>query len=83
VCGVQPKPVWDDGHWPHQPFEATMFEAGMGHYGSTVWDKVSGDQSLMINVCDSCLLERRDRAAVVNKVRVPTEFQFEPWQPEP
>ena len=43
----------------NQPREGTTF-ATYGHYGSTFWDSFNGEE-LVINVCDQCLTERKDR----------------------
>ncbi len=43
----------------NQPSEGTEFRT-YGHYGSTFWDSFDGEQ-LVINVCDECLNERRER----------------------
>jgi hypothetical protein len=77
VCGFQPKPVGGDGH---QPVSALMFDAGAGHYGSTVWDTMSRYRSLAVNVCDKCLIERKDRVGVFETVPVPDEVKLVPWK---
>lgn len=83
VCGVRPEPAFrsvDGPTW--QPYAATMFDAGGGHYGSTVWDEVvPGCRSLRINVCDECLVERCDRVAVVHTIRQAPAVEFVPWEP--
>lgn len=79
VCGFQPKPVAGSGY---QPLDALMFDAGSGHYGSGVWDTMDGRRSLTINVCDDCLIARRDRVAVVERTPpARPEVQLVPWAP--
>lgn len=78
VCGMQPEPACGSGY---QPYGATMFDAGSGHYGSTVWDTMSRYRSLAINVCDKCLVEHKDRVGVFETVPVPNEVKLVPWDP--
>lgn len=81
VCGTNPRPAFSGGSdAPWQPSGATMFDAGGGNYGSTVWDEggVSG-RSLWINVCDICLVDRKGRVAVVTRIDNP-QIDFEPWK---
>lgn len=40
-----------------QPYGATQFYTS-GHYGSTIFDPFEADLALIINICDSCLLEK-------------------------
>lgn len=66
-----------------QPLDALMFNAGSGHYGSTVWDTMSSGRSLEISVCDECLVNHKDRVAVVVRrppVRQPVEYTT--WNPD-
>lgn len=80
VCGFQPDCACGSG-W--QPYAATSFSAGSGHYGSTVWDTMSSSRSLEINVCDACLLKHKNRVAVA--VRQPPAYpdaNWLPWDPE-
>lgn len=80
VCGFQPKPVCGSGY---QPSGALMFSAGSGHYGSGVWDTMSRYRSLEVNVCDDCLVARKDRVAVaVKPAFTRPEPEFIPWDPE-
>jgi hypothetical protein len=83
VCGVQPEPAFP-AHLgtPWQPHGATMFDAGPGHYGSTVWDHMTPGRSLTVNVCDKCLIANRRRVAVVLTVCQAPEVQFVPWDGE-
>lgn len=43
----------------NQPYGGTEFRT-YGHYGSTFWDSFDGEE-LVLNICDDCLRERRDR----------------------
>lgn len=82
VCGIQPKPVFPNSSNTWQPSGATVFDAGCGNYGSTVWDTTDSGRSLMINVCDSCLVTHRDRVAeMIRKRPIQPEFEFVPWEP--
>lgn len=82
VCGFHPKPAFTMDGGTHQPHAATMFDAGAGHYGSTVWDTMNPYRTLTINVCDSCLTRRSQRVAVVVTTPKPPEVQFVPWKAE-
>lgn len=33
----------------------------VGHYGSTFWDSVLGDEELVLNICDDCLRQHSER----------------------
>lgn len=82
VCGRQPDPVGGGaGNW--QPYAATMFDAGNGHYGSTVWDEMSSTRSLTINVCDECLIANSARVAVFETLPQPRSVRLLPWEPPP
>lgn len=81
VCGMQPESAFGADHPTHQPYKATMFDAGSGHYGSTVWDTMTDGRTLMVNVCDDCLVARKDRVALVLTVRQPSAVEFLPWEP--
>jgi hypothetical protein len=82
VCGFHPEPAFTMDGGTHQPHAATMFDAGAGHYGSTVWDTMNPYRTLTINVCDSCLRRRAQRVAVVVTTPKPPEVQFVPWKVE-
>lgn len=43
----------------NQPYGGTEFRT-YGHYGSTFWDSFDGEE-LVLNICDECLTERKDR----------------------
>jgi len=63
-----------------QPADAVMFYA-YGQYGSTVFDPQDESQ-LQVNVCDPCLLERRDRVWHARYVRQRAlEVFSRPWDP--
>jgi hypothetical protein len=57
-----------------------MFDAGSGNYGSTVWDEMNSMRSLHINVCDKCLVERKDRVAIIETVPQAPRVQTFPWR---
>lgn len=84
VCGVHPDQAFHDGTLPDDtswvPYAATMFSAGSGHYGSTVWDEMSNYRSLSINVCDECLVARKGRVAVVERHPKPDKVEFVTWE---
>lgn len=80
VCDFQPESIGNGAN--EVPYAATMFDAGSGHYGSTVWDTMSGYRSLNINVCDKCLVERKDRIAVVERTPAADRYEWAPWNPE-
>lgn len=77
VCGMQPEPVGGDGY---QPLHALMFDAGSGHYGSGVWDTMSGRRSLTVNVCDNCLVANHARVGVYETIPPPRpNVRLVPW----
>jgi hypothetical protein len=43
-----------------QPMDGLRFRT-YGHYGSTVFDPVTTGESLVIAVCDACILENHNR----------------------
>jgi hypothetical protein len=51
----------------NQPDGGTEFRT-LGHYGSTFWDSFDGEE-LILNVCDDCLSDQRDRLAVQKTTR--------------
>lgn len=57
VCGVELDNVTADSD--NQPSDGTAFWTS-GHYGSTFFDPMDGQQ-IEITVCDDCLRDRRDR----------------------
>ena len=59
-----------------------MFDAGSGHYGSTVWDTMSGERSLTINVCDECLLANRSRVGMFITLYQRPEVEMHAWEPD-
>lgn len=85
VCGKTIAPVFPDTTLtdpgePAQPVDAVMFFS-YGQYGSTVFDP-QDESKLYINLCDPCLLERRDRVWHCRHVkqRALTLFSH-PWDP--
>lgn len=80
VCGAQPEPAFRIEGGTHQPYGATMFSAGGGHYGSTVWDEITRGRSLEITVCDPCLKACRARVAVAVTEQVAPEVEYLPWE---
>lgn len=82
VCGFQPKSIDPNDDYRHVPSGALMFDAGSGHYGSTVWDTMTSGVALHVNVCDPCLREHRDRVAVVTCTAREVEYVWKPWRPE-
>lgn len=51
----------------NQPSEGTEFRT-YGHYGSTFWDSLDGEE-LVLNVCDDCLRANTDRLAQHKRYR--------------
>lgn len=82
ACGFQPTQAFP-GHSEETamvPYAATIFTAGNGHYGSTVWDKMTSARSLWVNICDACLVKRKDRVAMV-ATTTDVKNNFHPWEP--
>lgn len=46
----------------NQPSEGTEFRT-TGHYGSTFWDVIDGNEDLILNICDACLNKHKDKLA--------------------
>lgn len=61
------------------PWGAVRFTA-LGNYGSRVYDSVMGNEYLQVNVCDDCLVERRDRVRCVRYDDRRSEVS-KPWEP--
>lgn len=80
-CGYMPESV-DEEHWPEQPYGATTFTSG-GQYGSTVYDPMSPDRYLYINICDKCLLEHKAQVREVFITRRASVYDYQPWDPGP
>lgn len=87
VCGVKPDPAFPpDPEFPQdydwQPHGATTFTAD-GQYGSTVWDPITRRDKLMINICDSCLVQRKQFVGVWPEpiARRPEILPLVPWEP--
>lgn len=89
VCGVVPEPAFPDGgvlgdEIPVQPYEATVF-ISYGQYGSTVWDTMSGDQMLEINICDSCLTRaarHQHRVVLIERQQPELKYSCKEWNPD-
>jgi hypothetical protein len=81
ACGAQPESVWKDGddELKRQPYGATTFYA-YGQYGSTVWDPM-GDDRLMVNICDPCLIKHSERVVKVKPVHQESKVKVAPWTP--
>jgi hypothetical protein len=83
ICGKELACVFPDAPFDvyNQPYKATAFTSH-GHYGSTVFDPVTSSRYLEVNLCDECLIERRDR--VLHVTPGPQVIKFEPraWDPE-
>ena len=82
VCGTHPEPAFRNANPTWQPSHATMFNAGSGHYGSTVWDHMTSGRSLTINVCDNCLIDRKHRTAVIHTLHPEPTHQLLAWNPD-
>lgn len=76
VCGTQLEPIGNVA--VHQPNDATIFKAS-GNYGSGVWDPMSGGVYLTINVCDECLVARKDRVSMVQTTPREPEITITAW----
>lgn len=68
VCGCKLESACGDGPY-NQPSGGTAFWTA-GHYGSTVWDPMTG-QKLEINVCDPCLKKAGEHGRVIIEDLVP------------
>lgn len=62
----------------NQPKDGTVFSSH-GNYGSTVWDPMTGVDLLEINICDPCLLERKDRVTHVKR-KTQSHDEARPWE---
>lgn len=58
-CGVELENI-DRGVDVNQPYNGTTFTSH-GHYGSTIYDPMYTGHYLEINICDACLVLRKDR----------------------
>lgn len=64
-----------------QPAGATTFSS-YGQYGSTAFDPQDNSQ-IQINICDTCLLDNKDRVWHVRYRRQQAQEIFsKPWDPE-
>lgn len=79
-CGTLPEAV-NPACGDNQPYRATAFHTD-GHYGSTVFDPMGGEQ-LEINVCDDCLrVVARDRLVLHHHDSGPTTHWDAPGYPK-
>lgn len=78
TCGKELDPVWEGSKSQYN--DAMMFESH-GNYGSTVFDPFDSRLSLLIQICDPCVVERKDRVIHVTTTRPLPECTFEPWEP--
>lgn len=83
ICGTELEPAFRDlDH--NQPHGGTTFTT-RGHYGSTVFDpplSMGSDRFLELNICDPCLLERKDKIIFVQYIPTPSRREAEFWDPE-
>lgn len=81
-CGTQPKPAFSDDHKIiNHPHGATVFTTH-GHYGSTVYDSINGNEYIEITVCDSCLVEAAQNDRVLECfTTVKSIKDYEKWNP--
>lgn len=63
----------------NQPYKGTAFES-YGHYGSTVFDPMSKIY-LQINICDSCLIERKSKIILCTPTTT-HNIDYREWDPE-
>lgn len=78
VCG---KDLEHMHHFPqHQCHGAVIFQAS-GNYGSTVYDPMLSSQYLVINICDECLVERKDLVLLRTVVQVEPQNEYGTWDP--
>lgn len=80
ACGELLKSVFDREGYRHQPSRAATFTS-YGNYGSTVWDPMGNSKYLMINVCDACLTEFKERVCLVKIAREEVVYDYQPWDP--
>lgn len=84
VCGYQPESaIGDKDPNTNQPYMATKFTTG-GHYGSTIYDPMSGREYLELNICDACLIKAAEQGRVlITHVTEPQpECKSEEWNPQ-
>ena len=83
ICGAVLEPAFRD--FDHnQPHGGTTFTT-RGHYGSTVFDPplaMGATRLLEINICDPCLLERKDKILFVQNIPVQSRREVEYWEPQ-
>lgn len=61
--------------------DALMFSSS-GNYGSTVYDPIGGRTELLINICDACIVLKKDRVLVATIERPLPIVSYAPWNPE-
>lgn len=71
VCGKTFQNAFPEAD--NQPDAGTEFRT-YGHYGSTFWDSFDGEE-LVLNICDDCLSERKDRLAQHKRYRPVMSYQ--------
>lgn len=79
VCSKDLEPCWEGSD--AQFNDAIMFTA-RGNYGSSVYDPVDSRRSLLINICDACLVERRDHVLEATEDRPIPTVAFTSWNPD-
>lgn len=77
ICHKKLDDALDDPGMGGQPYAGTAFRT-QGHYGSTVFDPMTGDQrSLRIVVCDECLVAAAKLGLVLDENEIPRSPVFE------
>ena len=67
-------------HAPWQCDDAVMFTTH-GNYGSTVYDPFDHRLSLVLNICDRCLVLHKDKVVQLKETRPLPTFEEVPWNP--
>lgn len=76
VCGNAFKGI--DEPTLNAPIDGVAF-GSLNHYGSKVWDgSTRHPERLEINVCDSCLQDRKARVVYV-EIDTETTYTYSPW----
>lgn len=79
TCDRELTPVWPSSEGQFE--DAVMFETH-GNYGSTVFDPQDTRYSLLIQICDLCLVERKDRVKMILTERPFPKITYSGWEPE-
>lgn len=58
------------------PMEGLHFQT-RGHYGSTIFDPVMGDERLDVAICDTCIMENLDKVRGTGKKLLEDEVGVE------